>query len=61
MALRVVVIVLIVASVLATLPYIGSMGAGYYGTPQRAKELLAGALIAVASFSAGRGLVIRPG
>ncbi len=57
-ALRVVVILLIVASVLATLPYIGTMGAGYYGTPQRAKELLAGALVAIAAFSAGRDLVI---
>ena len=34
------------------------MGAGYYGSPQRAKELLAGALIAIAAFSLGRDLVI---
>jgi peptidoglycan/LPS O-acetylase OafA/YrhL len=56
--LRACVGLLIIASVLVSLPYIGSMEAGYYGSPQRAKELLAGALVAVAAFNLGRDLVM---
>jgi peptidoglycan/LPS O-acetylase OafA/YrhL len=57
-ALRVCVVALIVGSVVLTLPHIGTMGMGYYGSPQRAKELLAGALLAIVCVRAGRDLAI---
>ena len=58
LALRLGVVLLIVVSVVLTLPHIGTMGMGYYGSPQRAKELLAGALIAIITVQAGRDLAI---
>jgi len=51
------IVSLIVLSVLSTLSDFPSMGLAYYGSPQRAKELLAGGLIAALSFHRGRDVV----
>jgi peptidoglycan/LPS O-acetylase OafA/YrhL len=53
-AVRIGLVVLICLSLLVTLPSWPGMGLAYYGTAERAKELLAGSLIAVLAFSAGR-------
>jgi peptidoglycan/LPS O-acetylase OafA/YrhL len=47
---------LVAGSVLVTLPDFPGMGVAYYGSPERAKELLAGCLVAIVAFRIGRDL-----
>jgi peptidoglycan/LPS O-acetylase OafA/YrhL len=51
---------LIGLSLLVSLPDWPAMGAAYYGSPERAKDLLAGAIVAIACARLGRDLALRP-